>query len=327
MARFFSLSLAAALVCQVAARTNIAVLEVGQGGVVRRSTSNSPKSTVEGVSSFWSSVHDVVNGKQRRRMQHSGMTLVPDLFNRADGGIVVGIMGNGVDLASMPTVAGIVEGASNDAIGHFHLSGQKGAELIERSSGEFVEDLDASLSAKVKELANKESNNSLESIAVRVENEASASVVDAAVARALKAVQKLASETGSTIVVHLVVEEEEGAARRRLTSRRLEDENENENDNDNNDNENDNNENNNADGEDDDGAQQNSAYYSAGYYDSSGNWVSGYRTIYQIQLFNTNLWTSLGLLLILTYAIGLMVNMPLMPDTLLFGESAKMMGE
>jgi len=158
-----------------------------------------------------------------------------------------------------------------------------------------------------------------------VENEASASVIDAAVGRALKAVQKLASETGSTIVVHLVVEEEEGAARRRLTSRRLEDENEN--DNDNNDNENDNNENNNADGEDDDGAQQNSAYYSAGYYDSSGNWVSGYRTIYQIQLFNTNLWTSLGLLLILTYAIGLMVNMPLMPDTLLFGESAKMMGD
>jgi hypothetical protein len=39
------------------------------------------------------------------------------------------------------------------------------------------------------------------------------------------------------------------------------------------------------------------------------------------------LWTSLGLALTLYFTIYMMVYMPLEPDTLLFGESAKMVGD
>jgi hypothetical protein len=45
--------------------------------------------------------------------------------------------------------------------------------------------------------------------------------------------------------------------------------------------------------------------------------------MFQIQYFQIVLWTSLGLVAIVYYSIYLMVNMPLMADSLLFGESAK----
>ena len=77
--------------------------------------------------------------------------------------------------------------------------------------------------------------------------------------------------------------------------------------------------------------------------------------MFQIQYFNVVLWTSIGLTVILFFTVYLMLNMPLMvritaamaslvsccrtsslsftivsllqPDTLLFGESAKLVGD
>jgi hypothetical protein len=39
------------------------------------------------------------------------------------------------------------------------------------------------------------------------------------------------------------------------------------------------------------------------------------------------LWTAIGLSFVLFIVISMMINMPMMPDTLLFGESAKMVAE
>jgi len=49
--------------------------------------------------------------------------------------------------------------------------------------------------------------------------------------------------------------------------------------------------------------------------------------MFQIQYFNVVLWTAIGLTITLISTIYLMLYMPLMPDTLLFGESAKVMGD
>ena len=52
-----------------------------------------------------------------------------------------------------------------------------------------------------------------------------------------------------------------------------------------------------------------------------------YKTMFQIQYFNVVTWTAIGLALILIFCFFLMVYMPLEPDTLLFGESAKIVGD
>ena len=82
------------------AATRVAVLELGKGGTVRRTTSNDVETSVEGVASFWNALHQQQG--RRRKLQHAGMTVVPDLFNKPDAGIVIGISGNGVDLETMP---------------------------------------------------------------------------------------------------------------------------------------------------------------------------------------------------------------------------------
>ena len=74
-------------------------------------------------------------------------------------------------------------------------------------------------------------------------------------------------------------------------------------------------------------ADANNGYYGYGYYNAYGEWVTPYKTMFQIQYFNIVLWTSVGLVMVLFFTVYLMINMPLMADTLLFGESAKMVGE
>ena len=44
------------------------------------------------------------------------------------------------------------------------------------------------------------------------------------------------------------------------------------------------------------------------------------KTIYEIQTFNLFLWTAVGLFVILAMTMSAFIAMPLMPDTLLFGE-------
>jgi hypothetical protein len=46
--------------------------------------------------------------------------------------------------------------------------------------------------------------------------------------------------------------------------------------------------------------------------------------MYEIQTFNVIAWTAVGLVVIVFTVMGAFINMPLMPDTLLFGHSAKL---
>jgi hypothetical protein len=80
-----------------------------------------------------------------------------------------------------------------------------------------------------------------------------------------------------------------------------------------------------ADAEDADAENANgNGYYGYGYYNAYGEWVTPYKTMFQIQYFNVVLWTAVGLTIVLFFSVYLMMNMPLMADTLLFGESSKM---
>merc|ERR1712238_626001 len=43
----------------------------------------------------------------------------------------------------------------------------------------------------------------------------------------------------------------------------------------------------------------NNGYYGYGYYNAYGEWVTPYKSMFQIQYFNVVLWTSLGLVAVL----------------------------
>ena len=48
--------------------------------------------------------------------------------------------------------------------------------------------------------------------------------------------------------------------------------------------------------------------------------------MYEIQTFNVITWTAVGLVVLLFMVMSAFIGMPLMPDTLLFGEAGKMAG-
>jgi hypothetical protein len=74
-------------------------------------------------------------------------------------------------------------------------------------------------------------------------------------------------------------------------------------------------------------ANNKNGYYGYGYYNRYGNYATPYKTMFQIQYFNVVLWTSITLVVLTFATVSMMINMPLEADTLLFGESAKMVGE
>jgi len=311
------------LVAGVAANasTTVAILEIGKGGVIRRTTSSSPKTSVRGVTSFWDSLHDVEAPKGRRlsKAQQPGMTVVPDLFGKASGGILLGLVGNGVDLDAMPFVSGLLKSGTNadkmGFVGHFELAGHRGEELLNKAA-EPVEATNEYESVHPLVTKVLSGGNKLHTGSLQIDNVDAASKADSQVGKMLDSLIAETNKSGSTIIVHLVVEEEEGSARRRMMSRQLEEDEESEDSGD-------------EDGDDaagDDADNQYNGYYGWGYYNDYGEWVTNYRTIFQIQYYNVILWSSVGLFLILYYAIVLMIHMPLEADTLLFGESAKMVG-
>lgn len=247
----------------VEAATRVAVIELGKAGAVQRTNSQDPLTTVSGVASFWSALHS-----PGTRLQRAGMALVPDLFNRADDGLVVGLKGSGVDLDVMPFVNSLLsDEGSHGVAGHLEVIGSRGDALLGKVLGS--EDVDASAfasSCKKHAMAS-----GLTGMMTKVESRDSASI-DAQLRDLINALDEEATSAGNTLVLHLVVEEEEGAARRRVLSRRLEgeeDEEEGEGENqDENQNENEEAEGNNGN------AQQNNGYYGYGYYNSYGEWVS-----------------------------------------------------
>jgi hypothetical protein len=201
------------------ARTTVAVLELGKGGTVRRTTSTNAQTTVAGVASFWSSLH---GGIHHMSLQHAGHTVVPDLFNRADGGVVIGL--TNVDLSAMPTLTNLIEeeSPSNRVVGHLELDGAMSRPLLQKV-GIAEETTEESLQSAA---TIKSKNKGLSAMHMHI-NEENASTVDTNVASMVQSLHKEALEQDRTIVLHLVVEEEEGSSRRRLAAsprRRLEEE-------------------------------------------------------------------------------------------------------
>jgi hypothetical protein len=205
-----SVLIAAALAASADASTTVAVLELGKGGAVRRTTAKHSGTTVSGVNSLWSNLHD-----SGRKLQHAGMTVVPDLFNKADSGLVLGLMGSGLDLAAMPNLSGLVENEGNHVVGHMTVEGANGAALLEKA-GSSKEVAPASLVSSA-----KSAKKGLSAMSVSV-NDNNAAAVDKEVASLIEAMHKDAMDAGKTVILHLVVEEEEGASRRRRMARRLE---------------------------------------------------------------------------------------------------------
>ena len=272
----------------VDAATKIAVLEFGAGGTVHSTTSKNVDTTVAGVASFWGALHS-----DRRKLQHSGMPLVPDIFKKPESGVVIGLSGSGVDLDMMPYVSSLVSKQKGNVVGHLEVAGEQLDSLMPLSQSWDIVDIVAAAHI-AKEQGEKAGLSGLKVIV----DTASAKGFDKQMKEVLSNLKSMAEESGRTVIVHLVVEEEASVARPR---RRLEE-----------------NANQNANGND-----QYSGYYGYGYYDQNNNWVSTYKSMFQIQYFNVVLWTSIGLVAVLFFTISLMMNMPLEPDTLLFGESAR----
>jgi len=301
-----------ASIATVDAATRVAVIELGASGTVRRTTTAARQegTSVDGVASFWSSLHGY-----GRKLQHAGMPVVPDLFNRPESGVVVGFTGSGVDLDHMPTLSSLMrnveEQDDNRVIGHMQVPGNHCEKMLnsvqEKQDHSVAESLKTAFETQVQ----------VPGLSGMYFDVSSANAAD--VDNQLTALLKEFSSENS-IVLHLVVEEEDGAARRRslalnldgeeengaegtsITQRRLEQED--------------------ADA-DADAQSNNNGYYGYGYYNVYGEWVTPYKTMFQIQYFNVVLWTSLGLVAVLFFSIYLMIYMPLMADTLLFGESAR----
>lgn len=294
----------------VEAATRVAVIELGQSGAVRRTTmaASQEETSADGVASFWSALHG-----HGRKLQHAGMPVVPDLFTRPNSGVVVGLTGSGIDLDQMPTLNSLMrnvdEQEDNRVVGHMQVSGNQCKKMLANVQEKKATSLKTAFNSQDQETG-------LSGMQFDVTS-SNAGDIDDELAFLL---QKYSSE--KNVVLHLVIEEEDGAARRRnlalnlvgkeesgakgtsTAQRRLDQED--------------------KEGDADNQANnQNSGYFGYGYFNAYGEWVSPYKTMFQIQYFNVVLWTSLGLVAILFFSIYLMIYMPLMADTLLFGESAR----
>lgn len=280
-----------ALFASAQADTQISVLEFGnKKGCVHR-TNGEESTTVEGVVSFWNALH-------RRGTQMAGMSIVPDLFVAPESSVVIGLSGDIDNLDRLTHISSVMESENSDTVGQVYLDGALCHSLV--SKVDEWKDVEPGF---IQNSALEAASKNFSAVRTVVDSEEAAVVVDREIGSVLGDLKKMAEEKDIKIVVHLIVEQNKQVSRRRL-SRQLEEQGENVQD-----------------------ANEYSGYYGYGYYNDYGEWVTPFKTMFQIQYFNVVLWTSVGLALALFYTIFLMVNMPLEPDTLLFGESAKFVGE
>lgn len=276
-----SLGALAATNSAVSAEITIAVLEFGPGGSVHRTTSSTTESYPVAVSSFWDALHQ---RSKRSSIHHAGMSVVPDLFTRADAGIVIGLQGESLEFMSIAKSLMDVGATADNVIGHIHVPGQYGAELLKRASSQDVEKVDKeNMGQRLQSMAETAAHGLLqgfETLFLDVDSDNAAAVADEQLRRMLKTLKKQSSANGKTVVVHIVMD----STRRRLEENNQEGENQNQN-------------------------QNNNAY------------SYNYRSMYEIQTFNLFLWTAVGLFVILSMVIAAFIDMPLMPDTLLYGET------
>ena len=224
----------------------------------------------------------------RRALVSKEIPLVSDLFNKPDGGIVVSL--TGADLSAMPGASSIL----GEAVGVIQVPGSQGRALLQN----------VAVSSTWKEaVASALTTSTLQAVEIHADD---ASAADAELSRMVTSLKEEAVTRGKSLVLHLVVAD--SSSHRQLEERVLAN-----------------------DGGNDDGTTL-ATYYSNGFYgygytDSSGNFVVVSKTIFQIQFFQIVLWTAIGLVIAMVFCFSLMANMPLMADTLLFGESSKMMGD
>lgn len=272
--------------------TTVSVLELGSSGTIHSTTATSDLTSSNGILSFWKSLHSADStGAPRKHAvsQYPGMSVVPDLFSKPTGGLVIGVFGGEGDyLDDMPTLSNLLK--AEKSVGQFQLVGDHGRTLMRLSNAQAVasEDFASELVSKAASAVSTETGNRLDAISVRVE-ENDKKAIDASLKQMIDTISKTAQESGASVIVHIVVED---AQRRRL-----------------------------EDGNNGDN------YEIPGYYDEDGVFHTRFRTIFEIQYFNIVLWTAVGLMTILFSANYMTMYMPLMPDTLLFGESAKMVAE
>mmetsp|Transcript_28576 Transcript_28576/g.51652 ORF Transcript_28576/g.51652 Transcript_28576/m.51652 type:complete len:290 (-) Transcript_28576:103-972(-) len=278
----FGLTALAATTSSVSAETTVAILEFGPGGSVHRTTSAFTESKSAAVSSLWNVLHRP--SSKRSSSQHTGMTVVPDLFTRADAGIVIGLQGE--SLKSMPTAMSLLDAGApvDNVVGHVHVRGQAGAELMKLASSKDVEmvskeDIGRRLQSAA-ETAASGALGGIDALSLAVDNDDAAAVADEQLRRMLKTLKKQAAANGKTVVLHLVAD----STRRRL------------------------------DEDSQDGDQD-------GENENNNNAYWNEKTMYEIQTFNLFLWTAVGLIVILFMVMSKFIDMPLFPDTLLFGEA------
>jgi hypothetical protein len=200
-------------------------------------------------------------------------------------------------LKSMPTARSLLDAdatADHHVVGHVNVPGQAGRELLELASSSkrelekiSSEDIGKRFQSTAESAARGElSGRGMEILFVNVDNDEDAAIADKQLGRMLQTLQKAAVDNGKTVVLHLVFEEETESTGRRLQ-------------------------------EEEDGGEDNNGE------DSSSNSSYSQKTMYEIQSFNLYLWTSVGLFVVVFMVMSAFIDMPLMPDTLLFGEVSK----
>ena len=295
-------ALAASTPSSVSAETTIAVLEFGPGGAVHRTTSSITESNSAAVTSFWDVLHRPTSSSSKYNSmssQHAGMSVVPDLFKKADAGIIVGLQAE--SLQAMPTAASLLDVSSSasvdNVVGHVHVPGQVGADLMKRANASSLnkdavenidkDDMERRLQSTAEIATRGELEGGMTTLSLNVGNDVeAATVADEHLGRMLKTLKEQAVEKGKTVIVHVVIED---GARRRLEDEQQKEGEEN---------------------------QKN-----------NNNYNSNQKSMYEIQSFNLYLWTTVGLIVIVFMVLSAFISMPLMPDTLLFGEAAKIGGD
>ena len=265
------------------AETTVAVLEFGRGGTVRR-TSSSDQSTPDGAASFFDAMHR----STKAHRQHASMSLVPDIFNRADTGIVVGLSGAGI--TSMPSAMNLLAEGAADVVGRFITTGTV-SDVIDRVS-KTTESITNEFERRLVATAEKTTED-MQVVSLSVDEE-SASDADKQLERMLSTLKSKAVTNNKTYIVHLVIDTP--SSRRRLQEGE---------------NEQAQNDGHNEEAQDDAVNQYGNSYY------------YGQKTMFEIQNFNVIAWTTVGLVVLVMYVMSHFVAMPLMPDTLLHGEAAK----
>jgi hypothetical protein len=196
MKSILSLGIALITATKASAETTVAVLEFGPGGSVRR-TSSIDESTPAAAASFFAAMHR----PSKAHIQQAGMLLVPDIFNRADAGIVIGLSGAGV--SSMSSAMDLLTEGAADVVGTFVTTGTS-ADVMRRLSKKTEsasEDFERHLGSTVEKASGEE----MQVVSLTV-NEESAADADTQLVRMLSSLKAQAKENDKTYVVHLVID-------------------------------------------------------------------------------------------------------------------------